>query len=342
MQHRNSKILIWLPSPMGDTILCTPALRAIRRCFNSAHITFLGSAVAEQLLSPGRFNDAWITLPGGNCFAIAKMLAANKFTHAILFKNSFESALIAFMARIPSRIGYARQSRSLFLTEKLHPPKLPNGKFKPAPMIEYYLAIAAWLGADATDRSIELPIDNAEKENLLEKLPEVNNPAGPVVILVPGGAFGPSKYWPSDRFAQTADRLIEHYNATVVISVAANSTEQKIASEISSHSKHQLISLAERPISIGQLKVLFSTAELVIANDTGPRHIALALGKKTVTLFGPNDPAWTETGFEDEIQIVGDAPCAPCARAKCSKTEHLCMESITVESVVDAAKKLLG
>ena len=327
---------------MGDTILCTPALRAMRRRFNSAHITLLGNTVAEQLLCPGTFKDAWITLPGGNCFVIAKKLAANKFTHAILFKNSFESALIAFMARIPSRIGYARQGRSLFLTEKLHPPKLPNGKFEPIPMIDYYLAIASWLGADATDRSMELPIDNAEKEKLFKKLPELSHPAGPVIILVPGGAFGPSKCWPSDRFAQTADRLIENYNATVIISVTANTTERKIASEISGHSKHQLISLAERPISIGQLKVLFSTAELVIANDTGPRHIAIALGRKIVTLFGPNDPAWTETGWENEIQIVGDAPCAPCGKPKCRQTEHLCMEAITVDSVVDAARKLLG
>jgi heptosyltransferase-2 len=342
MQDTDSKILVWLPSPMGDAVLCTPALRAIRRHFDSAHITFFTNSVVAQVLSACNFNDAWITQRKNCPFAIAWQLKQNRFTHAILFKNSFVSALAVFMARIPLRIGYAREGRSVLLTEKLLPPKLPDGRFHPAPMIDYYLAIASWLGADTSERQMELSVEAAEKEKLLEKLPELKNSTGPVIILVPGGAFGPSKCWPGDRFAQTADQLIEKYNATVVISVAANDTEKRIASEISRHSKHQLINLAERPVSIGQLKALFSTADLVIANDTGPRHIAIALGRKIVTLFGPNDPAWTETDCENEIQIVGDAPCAPCARPTCKETEHLCMKSITADSVVDAAKKLLG
>ena len=342
MQDTDSKILLWLPSPMGDAVLCTPALRAIRRHFDSAHITFLGNTVTAQVLSPRTFNDDWITPQSTSPLAIATQLKRNSFTHAILFKNSFASALAAFMARIPLRIGYARERRSVFLTEKLHVPRLPNGSFKPAPMIDYYLAIASWLGADTADRHMELSVDEAEKEKLLEKLPELKNLGRPVIILVPGGAFGPSKCWPGDRFAQTADQLIKKYNATIIISVAANDTEKRIASEISRHSKHQLINLAERPVSIGQLKALFSTADLVIANDTGPRHIAIALGRKIVTLFGPNDPAWTETDCENEIQIVGNAPCAPCARPTCKETEHLCMKSITANGVVDAAKKLLG
>jgi heptosyltransferase-2 len=326
---------------MGDAILCTPALRAIRNCFDSAHITFFGNTVVEQVLSPGSFNDEWI-IQGKNCpFAIAGQLKGNGFTHAILFKNSFASALSTFIARIPARIGYARQGRALLLTERLHPPKLPDGEFEPASMIDYYLAIASWLGADVVDRRMELSIDINEKQQLFDKLPELKNPSGPIVILVPGGAFGPSKCWPCERFAQTADRLIEDYNATVVISVAANAAEEKIASEINRHSKNKLVSLAERSISIGQLKALFATSDLVIANDTGPRHIAIALGRKVVTLFGPNDPAWTETGYENEIQIVGTAPCAPCARPTCKETEHLCMNSITANSVVDAANKLL-
>jgi heptosyltransferase-2 len=89
------------------------------------------------------------------------------------------------------------------------------------------------------------------------------------------------------------------------------------------------------------LKVLFSIADLVISNDTGPRHIAAAFGRKVITLFGPNDPAWTDTGYENEIQIVGDVPCAPCGKPVCRKSEHLCMQAITVEMVCNAAKKLL-
>ncbi|MHC4664599.1 MAG: lipopolysaccharide kinase InaA family protein, partial [Planctomycetota bacterium] len=145
-----------------------------------------------------------------------------------------------------------------------------------------------------------------------------------------------------DRFAQTADWLIANYHATVVVSVASDPLEQKIAKEICDSSKHNLINLAKRPLGLGELKTLFSNVDLVLSNDTGPRHIAIAFRRRVITLFGPNDPAWTDTGYEHEIILVGQAPCAPCARPTCKEPEHLCMQAITVQMVCEAAEKLLG
>jgi heptosyltransferase-2 len=107
-------------------------------------------------------------------------------------------------------------------------------------------------------------------------------------------------------------------------------------------SRHELVNLADKPVSISELKALFAKAELIISNDTGPRHIAIGLRRKVVTLFGPNNPAWTETGYENEIKIVGQAPCAPCHRPICKKPEHLCMQSISVQMVCNAAAELLS
>jgi heptosyltransferase-2 len=90
------------------------------------------------------------------------------------------------------------------------------------------------------------------------------------------------------------------------------------------------------------LKALIAHAELVIANDTGPRHIAVALRRKIITLFGPNDPTWTQTGYPHEIQIVGHAPCAPCQKPRCRQPTRICMESITTAQVIAAAERLLG
>jgi heptosyltransferase-2 len=326
---------------MGDAVLCTPALRAIRQHFKDSKITLLGNSTVRQILSPGSFNDTWLQPKDSNPFAIAKMLKHHKFTHAVLFKNSFASALAVSLAGIPSRIGYAREGRSPLLTDKLHPPKLPNRKFKPIPMVDYYLAIPSWLGADTTDKILELNLEPQDEQSICTKLPELLSPKGPVVVIVPGGAFGPSKCWQADRFASTTDWLISKYNATVVVSVASNPSEKQIAKEICDLSKHKLISLAEIPVSLGELKALFSIADLIIGNDTGPRHIAIALQRKVITLFGPNDPAWTNTDYENEIQITGTAPCAPCTKPVCKKNEHLCMESITVEMVCNAASKLL-
>jgi len=341
MRDTRDEILVWLPSPMGDAVLCTPALRAIRKHFKSCKISFFATAVVRCVLSPYSFNDKWLEQRNNNPFALAKKLKEHKFTQAILFKNSFASALAVYLAGIPSRIGYAREGRGLLLTDKLYPPKLPSGKFKPISMIDYYLAIASWLGCEISDRHLELLIEPQEEQQLCGKLPQVLNPDGLLVVIVPGGAYGPSKCWSSVRFAQTADWLISNYNATVVISVGPETLEKQIAKEICNSSKHKLINLAETPISLGELKALFSIADLVISNDTGPRHIAIALGRKVITLFGPNNPAWTDTGYENEIQIIGNVHCAPCSKPKCKKSEHICMEAITVEMVCEAAKELL-
>jgi heptosyltransferase-2 len=161
-------------------------------------------------------------------------------------------------------------------------------------------------------------------------------------VLVPGGAFGPSKCWPAERFGQTADRLAERHKALVVVSVAPNPQERLIADRIAASARHPLIHLGDRPLTLGQLKALLARADLVITNDTGPRHIAIALKRKVITLFGPNDPAWTETDWPAEIKLIGKAPCAPCSRPTCKASSLYCMESITVEEVCQAAEKLIG
>jgi heptosyltransferase-2 len=353
MQQTRYEILVWLPSPLGDAVLCTPALRAIRQHFKDSRITIFANPVVCEVLSSSNFIDRCLEQSTNNPLAIAKMLKAHKFTHAILFKNSFGSALAVFLAGISSRIGYARDGRGLLLTDKLYPLKLPDGKFKPVSMIDYYLSIASRLGADTADKNLELFVDRQDQENLKAKLPQVIKSEVPVIIIVPGAAGGPSKCWPSERFAQTADWFITNYNATVVISVAPNPAERQIAQEICDLSRlsqraqrsrleHKLINLADSPISLGELKALIACADLVISNDTGPRHIAIALRRKIISLLGPNNPAWTDFGYKNEIRIIGDVPCAPCEKPVCKQSEHLCMQAITVEMVCDAAKKLLG
>jgi heptosyltransferase-2 len=240
-------------------------------------------------------------------------------------------------------VGYSREGRGIFLTEKLYPPKISGGIYQAFSMIDYYRAIASWLGCDTGDRTIALTVDSQDAENIKKKIPEITERNGPVVILVPGGTFGPSKCWPAQRFAQIADRLIDNFNARVVISVSSAAQEKIIAEDICRMSKAgNLINLGQRPVTIGELKALFSFADLVITNDTGPRHIAIAFGRNVITLFGPNDPAWTETGWEKEIKIIGRANCAPCAKPVCKQEQHLCMLDISVDTVFEAAENFLS
>ena len=257
MTENKDNILVWLPSPMGDAILCTPALRAIRKKFISAYITFFSSKVVREVLSPSGFTDSWLEQDGKGLFATAKMLRSRGFTRVILFKNSFGSALTSLLARVPVRIGYSREGRGFLLTERLNPPMGPSGDYKPVSMVDYYLAVASRLKADVSDRSIELSYEPKDSEAVRVKLPIVFNRQGPLVILVPGAAAGTSKRWPAKRFAELAEWLIENYNATVLLSVAPNPDEKQIAGQIVEAVPHQLLNLGDTPVSLGELKSLY-------------------------------------------------------------------------------------
>ncbi|MBN1124494.1 MAG: glycosyltransferase family 9 protein [Sedimentisphaerales bacterium] len=341
MKHSGSeRILVWLPSPLGDAVMCTPALRVLRRLFPDSFLCFAARPSVRELLSPNLFNDDWVDT---NCtlFTLIGRLRKNKFTTAFLCKNSFGSAMTVWAAGIARRIGYMRDGRGVFLTDKIHPLREYNGRFKPEPMIDYYFRLVELLEGDITDRTMELPINEEDRQRLSWKLPVIAQSNRPLVILVPGGAFGPSKCWPVDRFTATAQYLIDKYQSTIIVSVAPDPAERNIAGDICRQTKGDVINLAVHPLSIGELKALFNRADLVITNDTGPRHIAAALGRKIITLFGPNNPAWTQIGYSDEIQIVGKAPCAPCDKPKCRAKQHICMESITVDEVCRSAEQML-
>ena len=146
-------ILIWLPSPIGDAILCTPALRSVRRQCPDDNIWFYANKFTRQILSPNHFNNGWIDQRSRNPFAVVSELRKYRFDRVILFKNSFMSALTVFLARIPVRIGYMREGRGLFLTDKLYPQRLPEGGYKPVSMTDYYLALATQIGAGISDRT---------------------------------------------------------------------------------------------------------------------------------------------------------------------------------------------
>ena len=338
---KREKILVWLPSPIGDAVLCTPALRAIRNRFESAHIYFLANKTVGGLLSPNNFNDQWIQSDDKNVFTLTRQLRGLQISTAILFKNSFGSAISVFLGGISRRVGYARDGRSIFLTDKLQPLKDPDGSFKPISMIDYYLTIAEHLGCSSQDRRLELLVNEKDEVSLSKKLSDISLHGSPLIILVPGGAFGLSKCWPSERFAQTADWLIAKYNAAVIVAVAPNQAEQQIANQICEYSREKLYSLVQTPLTMGELKALFARVDLVIANDTGPRHIATAFGRRIISLFGPNNPAWTETNYKDEVQIIGKAHCVPCEKPQCKEEKHICMESISVEQVCSAAQNIL-
>jgi len=351
---RAGNILVVLPSPMGDAILCAPSLRSLRRAMPHSRITLLGNRTACDVLAHNDWADEQMCgddTAGGNggILATASRLRRRDFDAAILLSNSFRSALLAALAGIGIRIGYDRDGRGMLLTRRVEPFRLCD-RYAPISMLDYYGHLVehaiGHLGGDlpsvetATDRRLQLFTsrqDRREADVLLNRWGL--GAESRLVMLVPGGAFGASKLWPAERFAQLADRLVRD-GYEIIISCAPNDAETEIVKRVISACGEPVRSLADERLSLGGLKALISRCRLVVANDTGPCHIAAAFGVPLVTLFGPTDPRWTATGYGKEVRLRADTDCPPCQRPNCSR-DHRCMLGIEPDDVYDAAVHLL-
>lgn len=161
----------------------------------------------------------------------------------------------------------------------------------------------------------------------------------PRIILNPGAQYGAAKCWLPDYFAQLADRLIDERDATVLLS--ASPKERPIVDAIGRQMKHAPIDLQRAGQSLGSLKEIIRRCDLMVTNDTGPRHIAAAFGVPVVTIFGPTHPEWTEINFALERKVAVKVFCGPCQKKTCP-LDHRCMTQLTPAMVFDAASNLLG
>ena len=349
---RPRNIVIFLPNWVGDVVMATPALRALRRHFKDARIHHAGKPIALETLggtdlADGGIADRWSqrARPAG-LLEMLERLRAGRFDLAILLPNSFRSAMTARLAGIGCVAGYRRDGRGWLLTEKIPPPRDERGRLRAVSAIDYYLALAAMLGARCDSRRMELAVtgpEEAEAEEILRR-------AGvdgrrPCVMLNPGASFGPSKMWPPRRFAAVADALIERHGAQIIVNAAPS--ERSIAAEVGEAMRHRpAVNFADRDNTIGLLKSLVRRCTLLITNDTGARHIAAALGIGVVSLFGSTDPRWAQIDCPLERIVRVDVPCSPCRQKICPQRPgpayHRCMAAITPEMVLDAAEEVLG
>jgi len=352
MNHTNPnaglrRLLVVVPNWVGDFVLATPALRAIRSVFPDVHITFLIRPALRELLDGADWMNEVLFWPAGKTrllkrqgfLGLAQQIREKRFDAAALMTNSFRSALLTYLAGIKRRIGYDRNGRGLLLTDKLLADKC-GGKYVPVPMTRYYNAIARYLGARDLPMWPEM-FTTPEEEAVVQALFDEHGVRNgrPVVVVNPGASFGSAKCWLPDRFGRVADALIEEFDAVVFISCAPK--ERDVAREVSASMRNEPVVLDRPLISLGPLKALVRRCDLLVTNDTGPRHFGVAFGVPIVTLFGSTDPAWTETGYPNERQLMVKVPCGPCMKRVCP-LDHRCMTRITAEMVLEAARGLLA
>ncbi len=343
-----SRILMILPSWVGDLVLATPALRSLRQHYADQHITFISKSQLTPVLSGGDWMDETLCWPSRDSsrperrrsfLGFAAELRDRRFDLAILFANSFRSALLTRLAGIKRRVGYDRDGRGLLLTDKLLPQKA-DGKYVPVPMIRYYNAIARYLGCRDCPELPEL-FTTAEDEQVASTALTAAGitPGQPFVVINPGASFGPAKCWLPERFAEVADRLAQEHSAGVLISCGPREIE--VARSVASRMRHPATVLDRPVMPLGASKALIRRASLLVTNDTGPRHFANAFGTPVVTVFGPTDPQWTTTGASRERSLMVKVDCGPCMKRKCP-LDHRCMTRITADMVLAQAVQVFG
>lgn len=334
-------ILVVLPNWVGDVVLATPSLMALRRRYPAARIGYLARAYVADVLSGCSWHDELLHWPdargAGGLWNLVCELRRRAFDCAILLPNSFRSALAVWLARIPRRIGYARDARGWMLTDRIDPPR-DGRRFAAISMLDYYHRLFERADCGDVGRRLSLSYDPQDAERLEARVPPQTDNR-PLVVLNPGGAYGTAKLWPAERFAALAERLVAEFGARVL--VTGTPGERSIGETIAGCSRVPLETYFDPPLGLGPLKALIERADLLVTNDTGPRHFAIAFGVSVVTIFGPTDPAWTETHFADERKVSLSLDCQPCQEKICPLGHTNCMRQLEVDAVFAAARDLL-
>lgn len=340
-------ILVVLPNWVGDVVMATPMLTALRRRFPQSHVVLLARPYVADLLDGADWMDEVLFWPGGKTkttrregFArLACELRRRRIDVAVLLANSFRSALLASLAGARQRVGYDRDGRGLLLTDRLVAQRL-DGDFVPISLVRYYNAIGAFLGCREFPDVLTLPSGAEDDRRFAEICRQYGiDSKRPLVVVNPGAAYGQAKCWLPARFAELSDRLVDTQAAQVVVTCGPGETS--IARRIEANLQREATVLADEPLSLRELMALIRRCDLLVTNDSGPRHIAAAYGVPVVSIFGPTDPRWSETGYSLERKVIADVDCAHCMKRVCP-TDHRCMRALTVDRVLRPATELLA
>jgi heptosyltransferase-2 len=340
------RIAVFLPNWIGDVVMATPALRALRRHFPDAHLTSVLRPYVAGVLEGINWLDSELFLdPKGPASqrwpAVAAKLRAEPVEWAVLFPNSFHTAFVAWLGRCRRRVGYARYARSCLLTDALKPRTAPNGQLLPSPVIEAYNRLAEHVGCPSPSFEMELATTDHDEQaaDLVWDQTRLTASAE-VICLNPGAAFGSAKYWPAESFAELARNLVDRRGSGILVLCGPH--EKDLARKVVQLTQRPGVhSLADQPIALGLTKACVRRADLLITTDSGPRHFAAAFGRPVVTLFGPTHIAWTETYYARAIHLQKSVDCGPCQLRVCP-LDHRCMKTLAPAEVLVAAELLLG
>lgn len=342
------RIGVFLPNWIGDVVMATPALRALRSNFGSParFVGVMRPYVAEVLAGVQWFDEivSYTKRPQTdecNARKAVRRLRSERLDQVLLLTNSFRTAFMAWRSGARERIGYRGQFRSLLLTKAYSLPR--DGKTGlPLATLDAYLELASKLGCPAESRQMELATtasDEAAAEAVWRRLDLP--PGNQVVVFNTGGAFGSAKNWPAEHFAALARRIAADWNLSVLVNCGPK--ERDVAREIVSLARDPLVtSLAdEAELPIGLTKACIRRSRMLVTTDSGPRYLGIAFERPVVTLFGPTDPRLVQTHYERETCLALGLDCQPCMKRVCPLGHHRCLRDLKMEMVLAAVAKYL-
>jgi heptosyltransferase-2 len=339
-------IAVFLPNWIGDVVMATPAIRAVRQHFSGAHLTAICKPYVTGVLDGLTWFDDQLFLDKKGWWqqrllGVAWTLRKRGIEIALLLPNSLRSGLVAWLGGCRRRVGYNRYGRGPLLTDKLSPILDAFGKIKPSPVIDAYNLLATTVGCSPPGHQMELATTTKDEIAVVEVWDRGRfQHCREVICLNPGAAYGAAKYWPTEYFASLAQKLVDQRGSGIL--VLCGPKEKELARHIVALARRDSIhTLAEHPQSIGLTKACVRRADLLITTDSGPRHFAAAFAKPVVSLFGPTHIPWTITYHPKEICLQKKVPCGPCQLRVCP-LDHRCMKELLPQDVFFAATELLG
>jgi len=340
------KILVRGTNWIGDAVMQIPALRELRRVFPDAQLTLHTRAWAQGIFEDANFIDEILTFETSkskfrDVFTQAKILREKKFDLAVLFPNSFESALTVKLANIKTRIGYGKDARGFLLTDVLPIPEWKNQKHE----VFYYLNLIAevekkFIGTETVlldEPQFELAVRD-ERKTQARKILAKNGVdlSKKIIALGVGSTNSRAKRWQAESYAKLNDKLQFELEANVILVGASG--ELDVSDEVFRMSEKKPIILTGKT-NLAEAVAILGEIDLLVSNDMGLAHIASAVGTKTLVIFGPTNPNTTRP-WTAEI-IYKNVECAPCMLRDCP-IDHRCMTRISADEVFEKATNLLN
>jgi heptosyltransferase-2 len=330
---RAKRVLIRGVNWVGDTILTYPAVQNLKALLPQSHIAIL---VPEDLV------DLWKTFPyidevlsftkkkgfgsPSGDVRLGLSLKKRNFDLALILPRSFRSAWLAWQARIPVRIGYEDEGRSLFLTHGI--PRTED--LLHIHRIHYYQRLIEPLGPSQGAPSPRIFLREEDRRWAEEKLGTLGLLDGrPLIGMNPGATYGLAKCWRPIRFGELGKRFFERWKASVLL--FGKGGEGPITEEVLGYLGEGGIDLSGKTRLL-QLAAILERCQLLVTNDTGTMHVAAAVGTPVVALFGSTDPITTRPWGDGHVVVRKEVSCSPCLKRVCP-TGHRCMELITVDEV---------